>query len=146
VKDARAHHVRAYFAGTDIALENGQKWLVCGTLFHTVDGLEGHHGLTDCNQIAGWAWDSARPDTPIDVVVYDGDILLATVQANVFRPDLLAAGVGNGKHGFVYRTPSTLKDGKPHVLRVRIAGTGIDLRDTLQLLICTGTSQGPQRE
>ena len=71
----------------------------------------GHHGTTNCGQIAGWAWDSTRPDTPVNVDIYDGETLIATVVADSLRNDLLKANKGNGKHAFSYRVPDRLKDG-----------------------------------
>jgi hypothetical protein len=52
-----------------------------------------------------------------------GTKLLATVKADLFRQDLLNIGRGNGSHGFVYPTPTSLKDGQPHTITVRFAGT-----------------------
>src|SRR5262245_6397114 len=74
--------------------------------------------------ISGWAADRNRPDTPIQVDIFDGDKKLETVLADQFRDDLLRdeqakALVGNGKHGFTYPTPPSLKDGKPHTIRVK---------------------------
>jgi hypothetical protein len=70
------------------------------------------------------------------VDIYENDVLLATVPADQFRPDLLKDGKGNGKHGFSYRTPTKLKDGRTHSLRVRISKTNVDLRTTPQLIEC----------
>jgi hypothetical protein len=42
----------------------------------------------------GWAWDANHPNTSINVDVYDGNTLIATVAANQFRQDLLNAGIG----------------------------------------------------
>lgn len=69
-----------------------------------------------CNAITGWAWDSTQPDTPINVNLYAGASPIATVPANIFRSDLLAAGVGNGYHGFSLPVPSYLKDGALHYI------------------------------
>jgi hypothetical protein len=78
-------------------------------------------------QITGWAWDSQQPDSPILVDIYDGGKKLATVAADQFREDLAGAGVGNGEHGFSYRTPGSLKDGQAHTIRVKTAGAGKEL-------------------
>ncbi|MFY9557770.1 MAG: hypothetical protein WAV20_03785 [Blastocatellia bacterium] len=97
----------------------------------------GYHDITDCDSIIGWAWDSNRPNDPIQVEIYDGGILVATVTADEFRQDLVAAQKGNGKHGFIYIVPPRLKDGKPHSIRVKYAGTSMDLFNTPKELNCT---------
>ncbi|HMF19110.1 MAG TPA: hypothetical protein VKE98_18010 [Gemmataceae bacterium] len=90
---------------------------------------QGFHDVTDSKMIFGWAWDANQPDSPISVDIYDGDKLLATVKADVFRQDLKAKGKP-GKHGFRIATPASLKDGKPHSVRIRYAGTKADLVNT----------------
>jgi hypothetical protein len=92
--------------------------------------FEGFHEGADLDLIWGWAWNSAHPDTPIDVDIYDGEIHLATVPANQFRPDLQEAGKGNGSHSFVYTPPMRLRDGQSHMIHITIAGTNIPLSQT----------------
>jgi hypothetical protein len=77
--------------------------------------------------IAGWAWDSSQPDTPIKVDIFDGDKKVTTVTADEFRQDLLDAKIGNGKHGFTYAIPDSLKDGKSHSIQAKISGTNQEL-------------------
>ena len=62
----------------------------------------GYLDIAACTSIVGWAWDPSQPDTAINVDIYDGSTKLATVTANTFRADLLAAGIGNGYHGYTY--------------------------------------------
>ncbi len=97
---------------------------------------EGHQGNTDCGTIDGWVWNMKRPNCPISVDIYDGDTLLTTVLANKLRDDLVAAGKGDGNHSFVYLVPAHLKNGKPHSIRVKVAGTNIDLGHTPQVISC----------
>jgi hypothetical protein len=97
---------------------------------------EGFHDVTNCNGAMGWAWDKNRPEAPIEVDLYDGDTLLATVTASDFRQDLLTAGIGNGQHGFTYPIPPKLKDGKPHNLKMKFAGTTIELANTPKNINC----------
>jgi len=94
--------------------------------------FDGFHESADLTSICGWAWDSTRPDTPIDVDIYDGETHLAIVPANLFREDLLQSGIGNGIHSFIYAVPMRLRDGQPHTIRVMVAGTAIPLRRTPQ--------------
>jgi hypothetical protein len=83
-------------------------------------GLDGHVDVINRNIVAGWAWSEKEPDRSISVDIYDGDELVDTVIADAFREGMQKSGMGNGKHGFVYRIPSRLKDGKPHSIHVRI--------------------------
>jgi hypothetical protein len=123
VNDLKNHVICARVAGTNIK--------VGGKL---ITPAEGYHESADAVRITGWAWDRSRPDTPIKVDIYDGDRLLGTVTADQFRKDLVKAGKGNGKHGFLYATPSHVKDGRQHVIRVKIAGTDIELNKTRKVI------------
>jgi hypothetical protein len=83
--------------------------------------------LVDGNTIAGWAWDSSRPNNRVAVDIYDGDTLLKTLPAGHFRQDLVEAKIGDGGHGFFWSTPASLKDGKAHSVRAKVSGTHFDL-------------------
>lgn len=85
---------------------------------------EGFLDAVDCNKISGWAWDRNKPNNPVTVNIYDGNILLASqVLADIFRQDLVNAGKGNGKHGFSYTVPQNIKDGRAHSISVRFLNT-----------------------
>jgi hypothetical protein len=90
----------------------------------------GHHEIAGPRTVEGWVWDPAQPDTPLRVDIYLDDLMLASVLADRFRPDLLQAGKGNGGHGFVYPLPAHLLGTAPQQIRVTISGTGVPLRDT----------------
>ncbi len=77
----------------------------------------------DCNQLAGWAWNPAQPDTPISVDLYAGATRVATVLANTYRADLKQAGVGNGNHSFFYPTPAALMTGTAQTVTLKVGGT-----------------------
>jgi len=56
-------------------------------------------------KVRGWAYDPAAPnDRPVLDVILDGR-LAGQVLANQNRPDLRAAGIGDGYHGFEWRHP-----------------------------------------
>lgn len=133
LKDGRTHTIRVKVSGTDVNLKNTPKEIT----YRSVAAIyQGAHGRSDCMGIYGWAWDSMRPDKPVNVDIYDGDTLLATVTADQFHQSLLDAGKGNGKHIFFYALPARLKDGQPHIMRVKIAGTSIELKNTPKTIIC----------
>jgi hypothetical protein len=77
--------------------------------------------------IAGWAWDPVQPNTPIEVDIYADGKLHGTMLADHDRHDLISEGKGNGKHGFDYPFPESMRDGKPHRISVRIGGTDREL-------------------
>lgn len=98
---------------------------------HPPNGMyEGYLDRTDCGFISGWAYDSRRPETPIEVEIYEGDHSLTTATAATFRQDLLAACKGDGKHSFDVPVPTWLKDGKPHSIQVKVAGTDFYLNNS----------------
>jgi hypothetical protein len=104
---------------------------------------EGWHDLADEGQIAGWAFDANHPDHTVSVEIHDGRSLLARVDAGSFRPDLLAAGKGDGRHGFALPIPDRLRDGTVHEISVAITGTQVRLAETPKQLCCTA---GPRRD
>jgi 4-amino-4-deoxy-L-arabinose transferase-like glycosyltransferase len=92
--------------------------------------------VANCNVISGWAWNANQPNSPINVDIYDGSVVAATVSANIFRSDLINAGIGNGYHGFTCAVDNLLKNGQPHSIRVRFAGTNTDLSETPKTITC----------
>lgn len=73
--------------------------------------------------LGGWAWDASRPDCPINLDVYNGSTKEATVAADLFRQNLLNAGIGNGYHAFGWTIPASLNDGSYHTINFYIGGT-----------------------
>lgn len=98
---------------------------------------EGYHDLINCNAILAWAWDKNRPDEPVKLDIYDGNLLIDTVTADSFRQDLVAVGKGNGKHGMYFAVPPKMKDGKKHIIMIKYAGTTIELSNGPKELNCT---------
>jgi hypothetical protein len=50
--------------------------------------------------VTGWAYDSLRPSVRLEIVVRIADEFVASGFADMNRADLLAAGIGDGIHGF----------------------------------------------
>ena len=75
-------------------------------------------------RVAGWARDAAHPNGPVclDVVV-DGTVAALTL-AEVYRPDLAEAGVGDGRHGFDLGFDEPLTSGTAHTIEVRRSADG----------------------
>jgi hypothetical protein len=58
------------------------------------------------------------------------------VPADRFRRDLFDAGWPNPYHGFLFFTPTSVKNGKIHQISVSFAGTGIALFDSPKFIAC----------
>ena len=79
------------------------------------------------DEISGWAWNPDAPDEPIEVDILDGNEHLVTVRADLSRPDLRAAGIGNGAHAFRVRGLGGLFLRSRHLIRVRRASDRVDV-------------------
>lgn len=70
--------------------------------------------------IIGWCYVESNSHAELEVWI-DGE-LAGTATANVFRLDLLKAGIGTGDHGFRYRPPNVFLDGREHTIVVKKEG------------------------
>ena len=103
-----------------------------GNVLHRTTAYEGCHDITSLKVISGWAWDSNRPNASVNVDIYAGSDLLATVIANEFRADVANHTRDNGCHGFSFGTPSHLGSNGTHIVTVKIAETDIVLSNSPQ--------------
>ena len=133
MKDGLTHSIRVRFPGTTTDLGRTPRNIMCSG---AAPRFEGVHEVADCNTISGWAWDQNDPNSPINVAIFDGSQLLATVLAIQFRQDLVTQGKGNGYHVFIYNVPASLKNGQPHSIRVRFSGTTTSLQSTPRSITC----------
>jgi O-antigen biosynthesis protein len=77
--------------------------------------------------ISGWLASSKSSGERIHIeVLADGSLIAQTV-ANVFRGDLVNAGIGDGRHAFMTMLPEALFDGNKHIIEVREISTGFVL-------------------
>jgi Hint domain len=92
----------------------------------TLGELRGNIAQCDHNGAAGWVLDTGRPTTPVrlDVVACG---VVAHGRADLRRPDLEMAGLGNGRCGFAIRFAPPLPSGHPLVLQIRRADDGTNL-------------------
>ena len=90
---------------------------------------EGYHENVDCNYISGWVWDSNNSNARVNVSVFDNTTgtLIGSGVADLYRQDLFTAGKGDGIHGFGIATPTAIKDGQTHSVRVTVTGTNFNL-------------------
>lgn len=71
-------------------------------------------------RVKGWACDAGDPGSRLTVVIRNGETTLAEVEASKMREDLVAAGIGDGRHGFEAVIPYS---SEPHRITVHVKGT-----------------------
>ena len=92
----------------------------------------------DCTHIEGWAADAHHPLSRRFVVqvLKDGKVV-TEVDATTYRQDLDDnLEFGDGRYGFEVATPQSLRDGREHVVDIRIKGTKVLLSGSGQKLVC----------
>jgi hypothetical protein len=90
---------------------------------HGGGALQGHVDEAGDAGIEGWAWDPQAPGRRVRLELREDERQLATATAEMFRPDLALAGIGDGWHGFRIALPSALAAG-PHLVQLRCLETG----------------------
>jgi GT2 family glycosyltransferase len=78
-------------------------------------------------EISGWIMQRDEPSHRCVVALKEGERVLVRTIASRFRPDLAAAGVGDGCHAFSLAMPRSLLDGEDHLLEVVEQGTSTSL-------------------
>ena len=127
-----SHSLQAHYETSSTTL-GSPITLTCGsTAIYT-----GWFDRAACDSMSGWAADRSRPDQGISVDVLDGTLVIATLLANASRPDVGAAIGDAGAHGFSLATPSALKDGQAHSVRVRYSGTTQFVGNSPQVVQCS---------
>ncbi len=84
-------------------------------------------GFREPGHLFGWAF-VATGEPPIHIELREGDRLLAQTVADIFRPDLLAAGLGDGCCAFQIDIPATLLDNCDHALTIHALHDGTTQR------------------
>lgn len=89
-------------------------------------GLRGSVAPLGTYKVQGWAFDAAAPETRLEVeVLLDGEVF-ATARAELFRPNLLEAGIGDGSYGFALNTDRTMPVDEPDRVTVRVRAAAGD--------------------
>lgn len=74
--------------------------------------------------VEGWAMLENQPDALNHVEIHAGGRLIGAVLAEWHRDDLVAAGIGSGRHGFSFPLPADID---PLSVEVRCGRTGTAL-------------------
>jgi len=96
--------------------------------------LRGSLDVARHDRVGGWAADLAAPDRPVVVEVLVDGVLSPPFAAVLFRRDLEAAGVSDGRRGFRAPFDAPLTPSGCHLVRVRRAADGADLPGSPALL------------
>ncbi|MEH7456462.1 methyltransferase domain-containing protein [Bacillus sp. JJ1127] len=96
--------------------------------------FEGFFDICDLHMLLGWVMNKDRDDQVVNVDIYDFDQLIVTIPANLFREGLVEHGKGTGYHAFQYPVPWYLKDGKEHLISVKVSGTNMHLIGSPKIL------------
>lgn len=103
--------------------------------------FEGYLDKVECGTIRGWVWDRNRPNSPITVEFFADGRSMGTVDADIFRTDLLSAGKGNGSHAYSFTTPSSLKDGKTREISAKVLNSDYTLKWAPKELTCPSSGR-----
>ena len=101
----------------------------------TTTPYEGYvDGFRD-NTLFGWCYRRDQPDVPLTLDIHIDGGFVGTVNAALFREDLLKAGKGNGKHSFRFPLPDRLaRSDTAHAVNVTVAENGFELTSSPVLL------------
>jgi glycosyltransferase involved in cell wall biosynthesis len=92
------------------------------------------------DSIEGWAQDEAQPDRRLVLRILDNGVPLGEIQADSYRADLEAAGIGDGRHAFSFRVPGGLSPDTRHLIEVLHADDGRPLRGSPAVLEAASAS------
>jgi Tol biopolymer transport system component/glycosyltransferase involved in cell wall biosynthesis len=81
------------------------------------------------DRVRGWAWNEAAPGEPVMLRVLDNGEVIARIVADAYRADLLAAGIGDGRHAFDFAFPGGLSPLVAHRVRVEREADGASLEN-----------------
>ena len=107
----------------------------------TPGGIMGHLDPPQTGHMLGWVYDSTAKGGPLEVkLIVDGQEYL--LWAGEYRPDVAAAGFGDGYSGFVWEAPAHFRDGRPHRVEAVCKGQPLPGSPRLVTFARTQTSAG----
>ena len=104
---------------------------------------EGYVDGKGCSTLNGWVYNSSAANDAVILEVVTGGRVIATQTASQFRADLVAAGKGNGYHGYNFDTPDALKTGSDINVMVRVQNSSYVLNGGTFTLNCAGNAVPP---
>ena len=112
----------------------------CARLFGTHDAFSGVVNKKEC-VAAGWAFDNDTPTNRVQVRVLVNGKVVAESSANLFRQDVLDAGIGDGFSGWQVNLFGKIQPGSQSVVTVEARDTTnkrlwLPLQETGKLVTC----------
>ncbi len=121
--------------------DNCSPWRNVGGAASTNRMPIGYFDGATCSNLYGWTYDPDSSGTSIDVHIYEGSTFITGIKADKPRSDVhdrLGIGIN---HGFSIPTPASLKDGRPHTLKVHAidtaGGANPQLTSSPRTITCT---------
>jgi hypothetical protein len=87
--------------------------------------VRGHVDKCDSEAIEGWIFDADAPDSRIGLNIFMGGTKVGECAAEIFRPDLAAAGLGDGNIAFSFKVPPFLPRTAIEDVQIRVAGSDL---------------------
>lgn len=87
--------------------------------------IKGYFETCGPDSLTGWATDAMAPGERLEVSILCDGVPAASIVADIFREDVLAAGTGDGRCGFHLPVPQVVFDGREHTIEVRELSTGV---------------------
>jgi hypothetical protein len=94
----------------------------------------------DQTAIGGWAYDPENPDCPVLLEIVADGMVVGAVLADSYRADLAELGRAGGYCGFLFRLPGQLDAERRHIVSIRRAIDGAELRGVPVLIGCPVTA------
>jgi O-antigen biosynthesis protein len=99
---------------------------------HPIHGNLDH--VSESGVLSGWCWSPSAPDLARDVAVLVDDVEVAVATCDVSRPDLVAAGVGDGAHALLFQLPEAVRQpGATSRVSLRDVATGLQVGTAREL-------------
>lgn len=89
--------------------------------------VEGWVDHVSARGIAGWAWSPVYPDLRLPLTLWRDERKIGDVVARELRPDLAAAGKGDGRFGFSFHFDDSVRWEPGADIRVRLGNTGCEI-------------------
>jgi hypothetical protein len=115
------------FASTGRPIPRRSSAQCCCGRRDAVGEFPGHLDEVSDTEISGWIMQRDEPSHRCVVALREDERVLARTVASRFRPDLAAAGVGDGCYAFNLAMPRSLLDGQEHLLEIIEQDTGFSL-------------------
>ncbi len=78
--------------------------------------------------VEGWAWNGAAPSERVEITAYVDGVVAGGGTADLFRPDLLAANIGDGGHAFRFVLDTLDPNKRSQAVTIRRTRGGVPIK------------------